>query len=271
VEDQPTIGGKPEHRLAPLAVVVAVVGNALLDGQIHMHRCFIASCVALFTMTVAASVPQVASGNLLSTVDHLVYATPDLQLGVQTIERIFGVRATPGGQHPGRGTRNALVSLGPSVYLEIIGPDPAQPAPPLSRPFGIDDLKEPRLVTWVAKGANLESFVKEAAGSGVKLGQVIDGSRRRTDGVMLSWRYTDPRAVVFDGVVPFFIDWGSTPHPADTATPGASLIGLRAEHPDPEPVQKALDKLGLDLRVQRGLRPALVATVSTPRGRVDLR
>jgi glyoxalase-like protein len=123
----------------------------------------------------------------------------------------------------------------------------------------------------VAKGENLESFAKEAAHAGVKLGEVIDGSRQRTDGVILSWRYTDPRTVAFDGLVPFFIDWGKTPHPADAATPGASLRGLRAEHPDPEPVQKALDTLGLALRVQRGPRPALIAAVNTPRGRVELR
>ena len=200
-----------------------------------------------------------------------MYATPDLQHGIETVERLFGVRATPGGEHPGRGTRNALISLGPEVYLEIIGRDPARPAPPQPRPFGIDDLKEPRLVTWVAKGRNLESFAKEAAHAGVKLGEVIDGSRQRTDGVVLSWRYTDPRTVAFDGLVPFFIDWGKTPHPAGTSTSGASLIDLRAEHPHPEPVQQALDTLGLDLRVERGPRPALIATIHTPRGRVELR
>ncbi len=222
-------------------------------------------------MTAAANVRKVASGSLLSTIDHLVYATPDLQFGIETIERMTGVRAMPGGQHPGRGTRNALISLGPGVYLEIIGRDPAQPKPPQPPPFGIDDLDEPRLVTWVAKGENLESFAKEAAHAGVKLGEVIDGSRQRTDGVVLSWRYTDPRTVAFDGLVPFFIDWGKAPHPAGAAASGASLTGLRAEHPDPEPVQKALDTLGLDLRVQRGPRPALIATVDTPRGRVELR
>ena len=211
------------------------------------------------------------SGRLLTIVDHLVYATPDLQFGIETIERMTGVRAVSSGQHPGRGTRNALISLGSGVYLEIIGRDPDQPTPPQPRPFGIDDLKEPRLVTWVAKGENLESFAKEAAHAGVKLGEVIDGSRQRADGVVLSWRFTDPRTVAFDGLIPFFIDWGKTPHPAGTATPGLSLIGLRAEHPDQEPVQEALHTLGLDIRVQRGPRPALIATVDTPGGRVELR
>ena len=93
---------------------------------------------------------------LLAQIDHLVYATPDLDLGIATIDKLLGVRATPGGQHPGLGTRNALVALGPASYLEIIGPDPEQPKPAGPRRFGIDDLKAPRLLTWVAKGRDLD-------------------------------------------------------------------------------------------------------------------
>jgi 6-phosphogluconolactonase (cycloisomerase 2 family)/quinol monooxygenase YgiN len=211
-----------------------------------------------------------ASAIVLPQVDHLVYATPDLNAGIDKIERLVGVRATPGGQHPGRGTRNALVALGPAAYLEIIGPDPEQPKPATPRPFGIDDLKEPRLVAWAAKGHDLDRFASDAGRHGVKLGDVIPGSRRRADGVMLAWRYTDPRIIVAGGVVPFFIDWGTTPHPATTATAGASLVALRAEHPDAETVQKTLNTLGVDLRVQRGARPALIATIESPRGRVEL-
>ena len=159
-----------------------------------MNRHLIASAVILAGMMPAAGiVAQIRSGGLLATVDHLVYATPELNAGVERIEKLLGVKASPGGQHPGRGTRNALLALGPTSYLEIIGPDPEQPTPALPRPFGIDDLKEPRLVAWAAKSMDLARLAREAGRNGVRLGEVISGSRRRADGVMLSWRYTDPR------------------------------------------------------------------------------
>jgi len=208
---------------------------------------------------------------LLARVDHLVYATPDLQLGIDTLEKALGIRAAAGGQHPGRGTRNALIALGPASYIEIIGPDPDQPKPDGPRPFGIDGLNAPRLMAWAAKGQDLDQLAADARRRGVALGDVTPGSRRRPDGVVLAWRYTDPRTVVADGLVPFFIDWGATPHPATAAAGGATLVALRAEHPDPARVQTMLDALRLDLRVLRGDRPALIAAVSCPRGRVEVR
>jgi hypothetical protein len=211
------------------------------------------------------------TADAVSSVDHLVYATPDLKVGIDAIEKLLGARATPGGQHPGAGTRNALVALGPASYLEIIGPDPEQPFHMGPRRFGIHGLKVPRLAAWAAKGQDLEHLVAEAARRGVKLGPVGSGSRKRPDGILLSWRFTSPATLLGDGVVPFFIDWGKTPHPAQTAAAGATLVALRAEHPDARGVGEMLRKLGLDLRVTVAPAPALIAAVDCPNGRVELR
>jgi hypothetical protein len=227
--------------------------------------------LAMLTLVTASGTPSKVSIKLLSRVDHLVYATTDLNRGVDEIEKLLGVRATPGGQHPGRGTRNALIALGPAIYLEIIAPDPEQPAPKTPRSFGIDELKKSRLVTWAANGHDLERLTIEAAQQGVSFGKVISGSRQRPDGVLLSWLYTDPATVVADGVVPFFIDWGQSPHPAQTAAKGASLIDLRAEHPDAQRVEHIMRQLGLDLPVRSSSTVALVAVIDGPSGRVELR
>jgi hypothetical protein len=223
--------------------------------------------ILLAVLLLAAPAPP----GVLAQVDHLVYATPDLQLGIDTAENLFGVKATPGGQHPGQGTRNALIALGPATYLEIIGPDPEQPKPAGGRRFGIDDLKAPRLLTWVAKGKSLERFSGDAKTHGVDLGAVIPGSRKRPDGVVLSWTYTDPRVVLADRLIPYFIDWGSSPHPSATAAKGVALVSLRAEHPDAERVQKMVSQLGLKLEVTHGPKPSLIATFNSPKGQVVLK
>lgn len=203
--------------------------------------------------------------------DHLVYATSDLAAGVALVEVRLGVQATPGGQHPGRGTRNALVALGPSSYLEIIAPDPDQPAPATPRSFGIDRVTTPRLVTWAVKGVALDEVVTRAQERGIDLGRVVAGSRLRPDGVQLTWHLTSAPVMAADGLVPFFIDWGSSLHPASTAAPGTAFVDLRAEHPDAERVHRMLRDLGVDLVVTRGGAPALIATIDGPRGRVELR
>ena len=233
--------------------------------------CIVLVLAVLTLITTSNAVGQKSSAKLISRVDHLVYATPDLNRGVEEIEKLLGVRATAGGQHPGRGTRNALVALGPTTYLEILGPDPEQPPPQEPRAFGLDGLKESKLVAWFISGRDLERLRGEAVRKGVPLGEVKSGSRRRPDGVQLSWQFTDPSVLVADGIVPLFIDWGDSPHPARTAAKGATLVSLRAEHPDVQRVREMLRHLGVDLPVKRGQSAALIAVIEGPRGRVELR
>lgn len=209
--------------------------------------------------------------------DHLVYAVPDLARAVVAVTRQLGVRPDPGGAHPGLGTTNALVSLDNECYLEIIGLDPDQPPPPHPRPFGIDRLDGPRLVTWAVKDDHLEAAVDAARGQGYDPGRILSMSRARPDGVRLSWRLAIRDGVLHGGslpgggLVPFLIDWGGTPHPAASAATGCRLVALGAEHPEPERVRGMLRALDVALDVTHGAAPALIATIDTPGGRVELR
>jgi hypothetical protein len=207
----------------------------------------------------------------LARVDHLVFAAPDLHAGIAAIEKLTGIRAAVGGSHPGMGTRNALISLGPAVYLEIIAPDPEQADYRHPRVFRVDGIASPQLVTWAAKADDIAAIAGLPLADGSAIGAALAGSRKRPDGVTLSWVLTDPYTEIAGGVVPFFIDWGKTPHPAGNAPHGASLVALRAEHPDPERVRRMFAALELDVDVSAGPRPALIAVLDTPNGRVELR
>jgi hypothetical protein len=205
--------------------------------------------------------------------DHLVYAAPDLESAVDDLERRTGVRAVAGGSHPGRGTRNALIGLGSNAYLEILAPDPSQPPSdgPLWLGVGGAASRGPRLSAWAVRTTDLAGIARRAEAAGVRLGDLVSGSRRRADGVLLSWRLTDPREVLEDGLVPFFIDWETSPHPSASAPGGIVLAALRGEHPRPGDAATLLGNLGLELPVTKGEGAALIAVLQTPRGLVELR
>ena len=213
--------------------------------------------------------------SLLSVVDHLVFAVPDMDEGCRLVTELLGISPATGGRHPRWGTQNALLSLGPRVYLEVMGPDGTGADPSRPRPFGLDGTTRgkkpaPRLASWAARAVDLERAVEIARAEGLDLGEVRAGCRKRPDGTVLQWRMTDLAAPRESGIVPFFIDWGDTPHPAAAAPPGCTLEELRLSAPDAARVQRILARLGIHATVQDGAS-AVEAVIRTPRGRVTLR
>ena len=203
-------------------------------------------------------------------IDHLVYTAATLETGVDAIENLLGVRPVRGGSHPQFGTQNALLSLGPSTYLEIIAPDPALPVPPDGLLFqGFFELA-PHLARWVVRGPHLESLTQQADKAGCHLGKVSEGSRMTPDGITLSWKLTNPAVIPMDGVVPFLIDWGRTPHPAATAPIGGKLIDFYVEHPQPEEIAKWYSIMGIEVRIDKARSKRLVAIIETANGMVEL-
>jgi glyoxalase-like protein len=200
--------------------------------------------------------------------DHLVLAAPDLADAVAAFAAQTGVQPAAGGSHVGLGTANFLVALGGAAYLEIIGPDPDQPEPAQPRPFGIDDLGEARIVTWAMRTEDLDDLIARALDAGYDPGAPRAMSRRTPAGDLLEWRLTQPRFDVGGGLVPFLIDWGTTPHPTTRGLPEAALLEWHANHPSPDAIRPALAALGADLEVRTGDESRLAAVVQGRAGPV---
>jgi len=200
--------------------------------------------------------------------DHILLGSHDLQRGIEFVAERTGVGPVFGGVHPGRGTQNALLSLGERRYLEVIAPDPAQPDAknPLARE--LRSLKQPRLVGWAAHPGNLQAFAEKLRAARIAFEGPTPGSRKRPDGRLLEWQ-TLGLADNASGLLPFFIEWKpGSPHPATDAPEGCSLLAFAAETPNPGELTGKLRSLGLDLAVGKADYSRLQAVISGPRGKI---
>ena len=203
-----------------------------------------------------------------SALDHIMVGAADLDAGIAWFEKLTGVRPVFAGNHPGVGTRNAIVSLGPRQYLEILASDPAQSDGrarilPLLR-----SLTSPRPIAWGARASNIEDMRRNTEAASIQYGPPTPGSRTTADGRVFEWVNMLP-ANFPNQLLPFFIQWKS-PHPSDDAPRGCRLASLRFESPNAESAADLLRKLGLRGDVRSGPKPRILVTLATPLGQVEL-
>ena len=213
---------------------------------------------------------QAAEDNFPPMLDHILLGCNDLDHGIAFVEQHTGVRATIGGVHPGRGTRNALLSLGERRYLEIIAPDPAQKGIDNERLASILKLTTPKLIQWAAHVDNIDALAKKLKSEGVNVEGPEPGSRKRPDGRLLEWKTLGIDAKP-EEVMPFFIEWRKgTVHPSVDAPSGCRLENFRAGDDDPAALTKTFQKLGLDVPVYRFSKPQLLAKIGGPKGTLEV-
>ncbi|MEM8660027.1 MAG: VOC family protein [Pseudomonadota bacterium] len=205
-------------------------------------------------------------------VDHLVFGTPDLQQGIEQAQNLLGVPARYGGSHPGLGTHMALIPLGSHCYLEIIAPDPDQSAFKGERPFGLDKLDSPGLLTWVASRSGLRQFIDQVRARGLHMGDAVSLSRRTGQGQLLEWQmsFLDDIEPELMAALPMFIDWGNSPHPGSTSDSGARLVRLELLHPDTASLIPIIETLELNVTLLTAPTVAIQAVIDCPRGTVVL-
>ncbi len=200
--------------------------------------------------------------------DHILLGSADLDAGIAFVEQRTGVRAAFGGVHPGAGTRNALLSLGRVRYLEIIAPDPEQPASADAR--DLRSLVKPVLVGWAAHPGDLEQFAAGLKEQGIAASGPLPGSRKRPDGRVLHWKTLTLKDDA-GGLLPFFIQWGAgSVHPSSDAPQGCSLTLFEAATPNRDKLLKRAAHLQLDLPVTQAKTPHLHAIITGPKGQLDV-
>jgi hypothetical protein len=202
--------------------------------------------------------------------DHILLGVPDLDAGAAAFARLTGVKPVVGGSHPGFGTRNQLVALGPSVFFELIAPDPAQPERTSGRAAEIAAMPHPALLTFAVQTTDMNAACAAVKRAGLELARRDGMSRTRPDGVRLDWTVAHFVHPAYPAVVPFAIDWQGSPHPSTTTPTGCTVRSFTVLHPDPTPLARIYAALGIDIPVCGALRPGFVLVLDTPNGEVVL-
>jgi Glyoxalase-like domain len=204
----------------------------------------------------------------MAPIDHLMWVVPDLAAGIDDLHARTGVRAALGGSHPSMGTANAILGLGAGVYLEVLGPDPD-----LAEPTGFGATlaaeRAPRLASWAVRTTDLDAVCASLTGAGWPA-TATPMTRTRTDGSRLTWSLAVLPGRPLGDHWPFIIDWGSSPHPSDSAPGQCTLERLVVTEPDPRELQRLLSVLHVqDVLVEAG-EGGVRATLGSPRGPVEL-
>jgi hypothetical protein len=202
-------------------------------------------------------------------VDHIILGARDLDEGIRRFEERTGVRPKVGGEHPVGGTRNALVSLGASLYLEILAPQVTAPDTGIAA-----ELRQRADLTpygWAVFVPDVESARQRLGDAGFGLSDVSPGSRVRPDGTLLEWNAFEIEKPAIAGL-PFFIRWGDgTTHPSQDSPGGCRLERLRAVTPDVDGLRRVFAALALDVTAEKGAKGGLDIVLRCPKGTVELR
>ena len=203
---------------------------------------------AFLLISVSAASAQEARSTEVD-LDHVILGINDLQRGVAAFTRLTGVAPQFGGEHPGRGTHNALVSLGDGHYLEIIAPISSRPDSTLTELLVLNQLTP---IGWALHTLDIGRLVARLRSNGFNVSNPTAGSRQRPDGTVLKWQAAGVEDSTLT-VAPFFIEWAAgAPHPSTSSPAGCHLSDLHLVEPRAERLSQLLSLLEFRAAVEAG-------------------
>lgn len=170
---------------------------------------------------------------VINQLDHIVLAHPNLALAKEEFADLTGCMPADGGPHLGGGTHNALASLGESVYIELISPDPEQMDAEGQVQGGflatrLAGYEGSQLLAWAIRCNDLIGL-SESLGD-LEAAPPFAMSRQQPDGQTLRWKLMNLVKHELRGFAPFFIDWLDCPHPAKTNPLAGQFESLQVAH-----------------------------------------
>lgn len=141
-------------------------------------------------------------------IDHILLPVGHLEDASRHMHERYGLQANPGGRHAAGGTANYIVPLG-LQYLELI----AVVEPPEIRESHLGARvmhavnEGMTFVAWALRTTDLDALRAKLLGEGWELPPIAEGSRRRPDGQVLSWRTQDVEKGSGPTAMPFVIEW----------------------------------------------------------------
>lgn len=210
-------------------------------------------------------------------IDHVSYAAePDGM--VATANRLaqrLGVPARDGGVHPRFGTRNMILPLAGTRYLEVVEvlDHPASDKAPFGQAVRA---RSERGGGWMAWVIALEDLTDIEA----RLGrEAVPGHRHTPEGVDLTWRQIGIKGNIADPQLPFFVRWDSLEHHPSTLAPSDVRLKELTIAGDPQRIRDWLGMTGpartwerdVDFRFDGSGEPALASvTFSKPDGDITV-
>lgn len=207
----------------------------------------------------------------MRTIDHLVYAVPDLEKAMDNFENLTGIRPVFGGYHTTRGTKNAVVNLGNKCYLEILAIDETNKNSSVPRWMGVDFIKEAQMTRWALKSEDLEKDSTILKKYNTNFGEMSGGERKTAEDKLLKWKMILPLAAPAIDLAPFMCDWKeSEAHPTDGLPQQCELMNLHFTHSSPNLALQLFSELGIHSNVLKGKSAKIFAEINTPKGIIKL-
>lgn len=181
-----------------------------------------------------------------TVIDHVLLPVAHLDQAARHMRERYGLEALEGGRHATGGTANYIVPLG-RQYLELIAVvDNDAVAEGRLGWRVVDAVREGRtFVAWALRTTDLDALREKLVGAGWELPPVAEGSRRRPDGQVLSWRTQDVEVGSEPSAIPFVIEWKVAEglHPGEAGGNGASVRRVVVGAREPERVREKLSLL----------------------------